>query len=71
MNIVIDQATSRAERLKINHRMYARKSARKRYHQNRTKKWEEALAYLLTLEGDLPELADKMAEKYNISKRKC
>lgn len=70
MNIVIDQATSRAEELKINHRIYARKSARKRYHQNRTKKWEEALAYLLTLEGDLPELADKMAEKYNISKRK-
>lgn len=54
----------RAER----HREVSRQSARKRYKQIRTAKWSEALEYLLTLEGDIQDIAPIMADKYNISK---
>lgn len=48
----------------------SREWARRRYHEIRTNKWQEALEYMLTLKGEIPELASQLADKYNISKVK-
>ena len=64
-----ERAKDDAERLE-RHRATSKLSARRRYKEIRTEKWKEALEYLLTLEGDIDDLAPMMADKYNISKLK-
>lgn len=70
MNIKVEKQAN-TEQIKVNrHREVARASARRRYKEIRTNKWHEALEYLLTLEGEIDDIAPMMADKYNISKVK-
>ena len=55
--------TERQER----HRTVCKTYARKKYKDIRTAKWQGALEYLMTLEGEIDDIAPLMADKYNIN----
>lgn len=73
MNITINQSTT-TEPVKVSHakthRELSREWARRKYYAGRVEKWQEALEYMLSLNGDIPELAEQMAKKYRIGKIK-
>lgn len=58
------------EQLREHHRACSRNYHRRRQEAEGAKKWKEALDYLLSLQGELPDLAKEMAKKYSINKKR-